>query len=391
MSDREREQPQPADGAPVRRKRTLLWVGVAGVAALVVSAGVAIPMVAQAQRVEAYGALAAQRDASLAQRAEAQVRLDAAIALAVAQRGESIALAERAVALGQAAEPVLSAERAGELTAAGEAAIEAIDAAVPAPAEDDDRAQLHASLAEAADRLRAEDEAALAAADAAGEEPPAPVAIASFLLLDVAGATAVLSIEPHPEAAETVADDAVTDEVIEQTQTHLADIERQNEALARSIADEEAGMLALGEALQPAHDALVAAAASATAQAAQIVEQTAKAPDASEAVTTSAQHAQELGADADAAQLLEALEGYVAAAGAAQTAHAEAVEAERAAAAAAEARAAEARAAAARQAAAGQSRGGTSNAGNGSSDSPRLCARYRPDWGGGGSLVLVPC
>lgn len=390
MSDREREQqPQTAGGEPKRRKRTMVWVGVAVAAALAVSAGVAIPIVAQAQRVDAYGALAAQRDASLAQRAAAEVRLDAAIALALAQRGESIALAERAVALGQASEPILSAENTSALTTAGEAALEAIDAAVPAAEDDDDRAQLHASLAEAAEALRAVDEAAFAAADAAGEEPPAAVAIASFLLLDVAAATAVLSVEPHPEFAETVADDAVTDEVIEQTQTQLEGIERQNEVLVQAIGDEEAGMLALGEALRPSHAALVAAADSVTAQSAQIVEQTAKAPDASDAVTTSAQHAQELAADAGAAQLLEALEGYVAAAGAAQTAHAEAVEAERQAA-AEEARAAEARAAAA-QAAAQQSRGGTSNAGGGSSDSPRLCARYRPDWGGGGSLVLVPC
>lgn len=360
-------------GSPPRTRRTLAWVGGAVAAVLVLTAGLAVPMVAHAQRVQAYTELVAQGDAVLADRAESEATLDAAIALAVAQRAEALSLADRVIELGEATEPILSAEHAQALIHAGTAATVAIGGD---PEPDDERARLHAALVEATEALRAEDERARAAAEEEGEAQPEPLAPPSFLLLDVAEASRIIGAAPTPERVEAVADDAVTAELLESTEARIASVEREISQLASSIRAEEQRMAEFASAIAPAVDGMRAAAEAATAQAATVVEQTQKAPDASAAVTTAAQHAQQLGETEDAAELLDGLHAYVEAARAAQTAHAEAVEAERAAAAAAAA------AAASRPAA---------SSGSASSNGPRLCARYRGSWGGGATLVLVPC
>lgn len=342
-------------------------------AVLVAGAGVGIPAYAQSQRVQEHATLVAERDAALADVAERQRTLDAAIALEVAQRTEAAAVAAGVAQLGQASEPILQAEHAAALASAGAAATEAIGE-VP---EDAERAQHYEALASATEALAIEDEREREER-ASGTEPPIAESPTSFLLLDVADAIRIIDAPLAVEARPTARDDDVTDAVLEQLREELADLEWEREQLRGALHTEEASMSGIAAALAPAMEALQAAADATPAQVEVLLEETGKAPQTHAAVTAAAEAVAEA-ADAavgnDVTGLFDRLTAYAAAARAAQDAHVAALEAERAAAAAA--------------AAAAASRPAASSGGG--SSGPRLCARYRPDWGGGGSLVLVPC
>lgn len=379
------------DGGATVKRRVLVGTSAGVALALALTAGVAIPIVMQAQRVSAYHELTAQHGAALSDRSEAEVRLEASIALHDAQRAEAYSLAERAVALGGLTEPSLTQEAATAISEAGAAALEALGAAT---ADDERRASASARLVEATDALLASDAAAAETADATPPEPSAPH---SYLLMSVDEAAGIIDTAPAQPSAEILPDEAVTDEAVEAAELELETVREEVTTLSAAIRDESSGMADVAAALASTRAALLVAAAEAPTQAVTVVEQTGKAPDLADAVAASAQEVQDLQETDDVALLLDRLEVYTAAAHTAQSQHDEAVEAERVA--AERAAAAEREAAAAREAAASRgSSGGGGGGGGGSSGGgsipppPMLCNRWMPDlWGGGGSLVLVPC
>lgn len=382
MSD-ETTTPQAAEEQiPKRSGRKTAWIGGGLAIVLVVAGAIAVPQIAHGQRVSEYHELIAQRDEALGDLAETEVALEAATALAAAQQGEVQTLAQRMSDLGQTPEPILAAAHAQELVSASTAMIEVIG---EIPASEEGATPEPNPLVVAVDELRAEDQRRRVAAEEAGEALPEPVAPASYLPLDVRSAVGVMGTPPVAENAATVADDEVTTELIEETEAHLASTEDENNQLTALISDEEARMAELtGVVGASALPALRAAAEHASTQAVTIVEQTVKAPDAAGAAMTAANHAQEVAVTEDAGQILDGLLAYVAAAQAAQTEHAAVVQREQEAAAAAAA-------AAAAQAAQAAQRGTSARGGESNSKRPRLCNRFRPSPGGGGTLVLVSC
>ncbi|APZ35577.1 hypothetical protein BOH66_16075 [Microbacterium aurum] len=366
----------PVDGHGQKRgRRRLSWIG-GGVALVLVAGGiVAVPQIVHAQRVSEYAELVSLRDTAFADRAQAEATLEAAMALTLAQQSETGVLAQRLADLGQTPEPILPAQHAGELAAAGEAVASVIGEATEP---EQQRAQAHERLVAGVAELQAQDQAARAEAEAAGEELPEPLAPASYLSLDIDAAAAVIGAEPVPEKVRAVADGDVTPELIEETRTEVASIEEETADLAALIRTEEQRMAEFTGAIESTVPTLRAAAEGAAAVAPQLVEHAPKAPDASNVAVTAAHQAQEIASTEDAARILDGLAAYVEAARAAQAEHEAVVQREAAEAAA--------RAEAERR----QNANREGNSGGGSKGS-RLCSRYRPSPGGGGSLVLVYC
>lgn len=368
----------PSDVArPKRRGRTLAWVG-GGAALTIAVAGFVVPQVVHAQRVSEYTELVAQRDDALVEQATAEVTLDAAAALTIAQQGELEKLGQRLSAVGTTTEPILTAEQTLSLTEAGNAVI----AVVGEPAEEDDEnAPASEPLIVAVDALRAADAAAQTAAGEAGEKSPEPVAPASYLSLDTMGAVTIIDDDATPQKTPAVADEDVTVELIEATAAQLASTQDEVTRIEGLIRAEEARMAEFSAVITDAVPVLRTVAETTATQATKVVKATPKAPDASATAVTAAQNVQEVADTEDATQILNGLVAYVDASKAAQTKHAAVVKKEK------EAAEAAARAEAARKAAA--NRGGGD--GGGERKKSRLCSRYRPAPGGGGSLVLVYC
>ncbi|MFB8387777.1 hypothetical protein ACFC3F_11625 [Microbacterium sp. NPDC055910] len=367
---------------PVRKrsKRTLAWVG-GGLALVLVAAGIAVPQIVHAQRVDEYSALVHERDTALADKAEAESHLEAAIALRLAQEGEARSLGSRMVDLGQTPAPILTAEQVQQLTEAGSAVGEVVgEATEPADAD----ARMHEKLVAAVEALRTEDEAAVVAATEAGEEAPQPASPASFLTIGVSDAVELISAERAPGKAQTVADEDVTPEIIDETGAQVASIRAETGELLALIQAEEKRMAEFDAAIESAMPVLQAVAEGASAQAAEVTAQTAKAPDASGVAVAAAQQVNEQASTDDADRILTGLAAYVEATKKAQADHAAVVQREKEEAEAAEAAA---RAEASRR----QASVGGNGGGGGGGKKSRLCSRYRPSPGGGGSLVLVYC
>lgn len=358
-------------------RRTLAWAGGALVIVLV-AAGIAVPQIVHAQHVEEYSALVHERDTAVVDRAEAQATLDGAMGLALAQQGETRALAARMTALGQTPAPILTAEQTQALTAAGAAVAEVVGEETDA---EPSRARAHETLVAAVDALRTDDEAARTVAAEAGDDMPEPTAPSSYLALSVDQATALVGAERTPVDAEIIADADVTPEVIEAVQAEVAEIEADTGELLELIHAEQARMAEFGAAIQAALPALHTVAEGAETQASEIAAQTAKAPDASGVAVAAAQQVMELTRTDDAERLLTGLAAYVEAATKAQTDHAAVVQREKE----------QAEAAARAEASRRQTSIGSGGGGGGNGKKSRLCSRYRPSPGGGGSLVLVYC
>lgn len=370
MSETTSTEPDSAARPNRRSTRRVAWIG-GGLALVLVAAGLVVPQIVHAQRVSDYTALVAQRDDALHEKASAETRLQAASALRHAQETELSVLAQRLVAVGQAPEPILAAQTAQDLTAAGDA----VAAAVGELDQPDEGAEtLSTPLVTVVDAQRADDATARAEAEADGVEAPEPVAPASYLALTAAQAESLMDLTPTPEQPHTVADADVTDEVIEQAAAQVTTTRTETAELQAAIRAEESRMEELAAAIEAAVPVVRAAADAVPAQAVAVAEGAAKAPDAAGAATTAAHRVQEVGGADDLARTLDALTAYIEAAQAAQTAHAAEVERERIAAEAA--------------------RKAPSARGGGGATPPRgsrLCSRYRPSPGGGGSLVLVYC
>lgn len=349
------------------------------VAALVVTAAVVLPRVMQSQRVEECTALVAELQQAFDARAVAATTLEAALALTVAQHEEARGLAERVAALGDAPEPILSAERAESLARAGAAAADAVG---EAPDVDERGVPLFDALADAWQRLREEDAQARADAEAADEEPPAPVAPASYLMTDIATAVSIMDAPVVPEQVEPVGDEDVTQEVVEETGATIAVVTTETAQLEEHIEAEKARTDGFAEAIAGTLPALRAA-AEAPVQAQRVIAQTDKAPKSSEKVTAAGARLERLAESEDAAELQAQIASYVAAAETAQAKHQEVVEREE--------RERQERERQEREARQRANSGGGGGGGGGTNQS-RVCSRYQAGWfGSPGQLVLVPC
>lgn len=357
-----------AEPPRTRRSRRVALLSAGVVVVLAATAAIVVPQIVHAQRVSTYAELVDQRDGALVEQAEAKSMLDAAVALSLAQHAEMSTLAQRMLTLGQTPEPILAAGQAQQLTAAGETMTSQIGAAV----DDASAAAAHERLVAAVQELQTQDAEARTAAHDSGEEAPVAAAPASYLSLDIAGASDIIGAERVVEHADTVADDDVTEEIIEETRSHLASIADQTEQLMSSIRANEKRMVEFDDALEDAALALRSVADGAEAQAGHVLEQASKAPDAAGAAVAAAQQARAAAADeeADPAGILDGLAAYVAAAQSAQSEHAAVVQRER------EEAEARSRAKANRP----QNRGGSSG------NRLKLCVRYS-----NGSLGFTYC
>lgn len=190
-------------------------------------------------------------------------------------------------------------------------------------------------------------------------------------------AVTIIGAQSKPEKTKTVADDDITVEVIDAAAEQLASTQQEITRIEGLISTEEAQMAGFRDVITDAVTVLRAAAESTAAQVTQVVETTPKAPDVSATAIAAAQKVQAIAAENEATQILNGLVAYVDASRAAQTEHAAVVKREK-----------EAAEAAARAKASNKT---TAKRGGGKSKGSRLCSRFRPSPGGGGSLLLVHC
>lgn len=364
-----------------RRRKALMISAIGGglIAALVITAAVVVPRIVQTQRVQEYTALATELQQTFDVRAVAETTLEAAIALTVAQYEEARGLAERIAELGDTPEPILTAERAESLAEAGADAAEAIG---EDPDVEDRGVALYDALAEAVQQLQEEDEQARAAADEADEEVPSPVAPASYLSTELASAVSIMDEPVEPERVDPVADDDVTDEVIDDITSEIEAVRAEVAQLEGRVDDEREKMEGFAEAIAGTLPVLQAAASEAPAQAQRVVEHTEKAPKASEEVKAAGARLEGLAESEDVAELRSQIASYVSAAETAQEKHEEVVQREE-----------RERQERERQEREARQRANSGGGGGGGSTQPqRLCSRYQAGWfGSPGQLVLLPC
>lgn len=356
-------------------RRTALIVAGALVVVLGVSAGIAVPKMLHAQRVEEYTELAEQLRAVAAERAQVETTLHAAQALTHARHGEALTVANAVVALGETNEPMLPADQAQELGQAGTTAVEALG---PLPDAQGDDAP-HVTLASAYVDVKAAEDAERAQAEEDGGDLPEPTMPAAFADLTLEQAIDLLDAPVEPESVPTVADEDVTDEAIEQIQAVL-EAAKNELAVSRQAVDAELALhQELVDTMEPVEVVLRDVANAIDDYLAAVEEEAAKATE--DVATKTANAAQQVRDYADSGPVLDlpgAISAYVAAGQESLTSHADVVAAEKA--------AAEAKRKAEQEAA--KKKASSSGSGGG----PAMCSRWQPNFFTGGSdLVWAEC
>ncbi len=343
------------------------------VVALGITAAVVVPRMLQAQRVEEYTALVGELRLAVTEQAWAQTTLEAATVLTYVHHSEALSVAHAVAALGESGEPMLPAEQAALLGQTGSAAAEELgsldEQAAPADG-------AHEVLTLAYVEAKAAEEQARGEAEEAGDDVPEPVLATSLAQLNVDQAIELLASPVEPEQVTAVADEDVTDELIEQMRASIAAVEQEIEATQQAIAAETERQEHVSETVVDMLPVLHETAAAIDDYLAAVEEQAAKAEDEVAAKTTSAAASvRDSATSDDVAQIQGRIASYVVAGEASLESHAAVVKAEEEAAEAK--RKAEAEAARKR-----------SSAGSGSGGS---CLKYVSTWYGGSRLVTVPC
>lgn len=356
---------------PRKRGRVILIVAASVVVVLGVTAGIVVPQILHAQRVEEYAVLTDQLRAVMDERAEVETTLRAATALSYARHSEVLSAANAVETLGDSKEPMLPASHAAALGMVGASAAEELG-----PVEEPGgESSPHTALATAYVETREIQENARNAAIEAGEEEPTDVLPEMFAELTVEQAIELIGDPVAAEPVKPVADDDVTDQEISVMQAQIALAKTEVEQLEAEVAQQLEHHQTVAEAAHMMLPVLQEAAAAVDDFLAAVEDEAAKAED--DVVEKTAAAAERVRDIADSTNLLELhgrIAAYVAAGEASLASHAEVVKAEQ--------EAAEAKRKAEEEAA---KKRASSSSGSG------LCTRYVSTWYGGSRLILAPC
>lgn len=362
-----------ADETVSRSHQPRRWGLIAAVAAgvLVVALGVTaaavVPRVLHSQRVEEYTELADQLRAIVNERAEVETTLNAATVLTHVRHSEALSVAHAVAALGESDEPMLPAEQAQLLGETGASAADELGALDVGDAPLDGADQV---LTLAYIEAKAAEEQARAAAEEAGDEVPEPELAASLADLDVDQAIWLLASPVAPDEVTTVADEDVTDELIEELRQSIATVNAEVEQTQHAIVTETERQEFVSQTMAAMLPVLQQTAAAIDDYLAAVEEQAAKAEEDVAARTASAAaNVRDSASGQDVAQIQGRIASYVVAGEASIASHAAVVKAE-----------AEAEAKRQAEAAEKSSAGGSG-----------VCTRYVSTWYGGSRLILVPC